>query len=293
MPPKGVICPPARLGSVTRHHGGHRLALRRMIDIGVQSNTYGPTRSTKAAAEDDLARARKCESRQAMVDFVRQLSGSRARALPGVATTACGAMPAKPGVPQQMAASGAGAAQPKILPQQTLGEALAEAARLRDTINEQNKTINEQNETIVWFGERMASMGEKVSANVTSAKSTGKKVKGTGEKVKGTGKGKKGTKDKSAARGDLELFDVLGVGEAAIDDRGHAIRTAFGYCLCVKCGGFSRDEQGRCKLPGAQCTGRFGSRDATGRLEAAGRARLRRITRILEGRHPTEAGRKL
>ena len=69
-----------------------------------------------------------------------------------------------------MAASGAGAAQPKILPQQTLGEALAEAARLRDTINEQNETINEQNETIVWFGERMASMGEKVSAKVASAK---------------------------------------------------------------------------------------------------------------------------
>ena len=168
--------------------------------IGIRPrHTYGPTRTTKAASEDDLARARKCESRQAMVDFVRQLSGSRERALPGVATTACGAMPAKPGVPQQMAASGAGAAQPKILPQQTLGEALAEAARLRDTINEQNETINEQNETIVWFGEGMASMGEKVSAKVTSAKSTGKKVKGTGEKVKGTGKGKKGTKDKSAA----------------------------------------------------------------------------------------------
>ena len=269
-----------------------RVRIRKLNDIG-QRVTLGPTRTTKAAAEDDLARARKCESRQAMVDFVRQLSGSRERALPGVATTACGAMPAKPGVPQQMAASGAGAAQPKILPQQTLGEALAEAARLRDTINEQNKTINEQNETIVWFGERMASMGEKVSAKVTSAKSTGKKVKGTGEKVKGTGKGKKGTKDKSAARGDLELFDVLGVGEAAIDDRGHAIRTAFGYCLCVKCGGLSRGEQGRRTLLGAQCTGRFGSRDATGRLEDVGRARLRRITRILEGRHPTEAGRKL
>ena len=97
----------------------------------------------------------------------------------------------------------------------------------------------------------------------------------------------------AAAGDDLELFDVLGVGEAAIDDRGHAIRTAFGYCLCVKCGGFSRDEQGRCKLLGAQCTGRFGSRDATGRLEDVGRARLRRITRILEGRHPAEAGRKL
>ena len=88
MPPKGVICPPARLGSVARNHGGHRLALRRMIDIGVQSNTYGPTRSTKAAAEDDLARARKCRSRRDMLEFVRRLSGSRKRALPGAAGAA-------------------------------------------------------------------------------------------------------------------------------------------------------------------------------------------------------------
>ena len=75
MPPKGFICPPARVGSVFRHnHHGHRLALPRMKDIGVLWKTYGPTRSTKAAAEEDLARARRCESRAAMVEFVRQLA---------------------------------------------------------------------------------------------------------------------------------------------------------------------------------------------------------------------------
>ena len=51
-----------------------------MLDLGVRLPTYGPARSTRAAAEDDLARARKCESRRAMLDFVRQLSGSRDRA---------------------------------------------------------------------------------------------------------------------------------------------------------------------------------------------------------------------
>ena len=69
-----------------------------------------------------------------------------------------------------MAASGAGAAQPKILPQQTLREALADAARLRERVARQRDTINEQNETIEWFGERMASMGAKVAKKLASAK---------------------------------------------------------------------------------------------------------------------------
>ena len=56
------------------------MQLPKMIDIGARCPTKGPVRSTKAAAEEDLARARRCESRQAMLDFVRQLSGSRDQA---------------------------------------------------------------------------------------------------------------------------------------------------------------------------------------------------------------------
>ena len=80
MPAKGFARPLAQLGSVSAHYQTYRMQLPKMIDIGARCPTKGPVRSTKAAAEEDLARARRCESRQAMLDFVRQLSGSRDQA---------------------------------------------------------------------------------------------------------------------------------------------------------------------------------------------------------------------
>ena len=69
--------------------------------------------------------------------------------------------------------------------------------------------------------------------------------------------------------------------------RGHAIRAAYGYSVCVRCGAYARDVRGRCRSLGRECLGRFGGTGEHGRLDSAGRARQRRVHKILEGRHPT------
>ena len=74
--PKGATRPPCRCGSVVP-------MWEKGYAVGIWSGSRriaGPNRSTRAAAEDDLARARRCEDRQAMLDFVCQLRQEHADA---------------------------------------------------------------------------------------------------------------------------------------------------------------------------------------------------------------------
>ena len=74
MPPKSVLQPPSQLGFTAEHHGKYRLQLSAMRELGMSAPTCGPSRATKAAADDDLAQARTCASRRDMLDFVLALS---------------------------------------------------------------------------------------------------------------------------------------------------------------------------------------------------------------------------
>ena len=79
MPPSGPRClPPSELGGVYKHHGGFRMQVSASMAgfRGVATRIVrGPQRKEILRARQDLARARKCPSREAMVAFV--LGGCR------------------------------------------------------------------------------------------------------------------------------------------------------------------------------------------------------------------------
>ena len=68
-----LLRPPHELGIVVWNNGGFRVHLAAMLELGASSATRGPNRTTKAAANKDLAKARKCASRKEMLEFVRAL----------------------------------------------------------------------------------------------------------------------------------------------------------------------------------------------------------------------------
>ncbi len=80
MPPRCL--PPSELGGVYKHHGGFRMQLSRSLRIGGATNraVRGPVRTRYSKARADLARARTCASREAMVAFVS--GGCRQENLP-------------------------------------------------------------------------------------------------------------------------------------------------------------------------------------------------------------------
>ena len=71
MPQKGVLNSPRRLGCVENQGNGYRLQIN-VAEHG--GHVRGPTRATRAEAEEDLAKARQCTTRKDMVDFVGALS---------------------------------------------------------------------------------------------------------------------------------------------------------------------------------------------------------------------------
>ena len=76
MPPRCL--PPSELGGVYKHHGGFRMQVSASMAAfrGVATRIVrGPQRKRILRARQDLARARKCPSREAMVAFV--LGGCR------------------------------------------------------------------------------------------------------------------------------------------------------------------------------------------------------------------------
>ena len=71
MPPRCL--PPSQLGQIYKHHGGFRVQLSASMAgfRGVATRIVrGPVRPKYLRARQDLARARKCPSREAMVAFV-------------------------------------------------------------------------------------------------------------------------------------------------------------------------------------------------------------------------------
>ncbi|CAK0854279.1 unnamed protein product [Prorocentrum cordatum] len=86
----------------------------------------------------------------------------------------------------------------------------------------------------------------------------------------------------------------LGLLEASVDlwtPRWPASRTSGDFRKLLETSAVRSDmsDRGRCKILGSTCRRRLGARDESGRFDSAGRARFRRITRILEGQHPTRA----
>ncbi|CAK0862234.1 unnamed protein product [Prorocentrum cordatum] len=60
-------------------------------------------------------------------------------------------------------------------------------------------------------------------------------------------------------------FLAISAGEVATEDElGHAILASHGYCMCIRCGSYSRDRKGRCRALGKPCPRRFGGRDESG-----------------------------
>ena len=81
MPPRCL--PPSQLGQIYKHHGGFRVQLSASMAgfRGVATRIVrGPQREEILRARQDLARARKCPSREAMVAFLS--GGCRQENLP-------------------------------------------------------------------------------------------------------------------------------------------------------------------------------------------------------------------
>ena len=98
MPPKSVLQPPSQLGITVEHYGKYRLQLSAMRELGMSAPIRGPSRATKAAADDDLAQARTCASRRDMLDFVLALSKTHLIAVQvdGVSQSGANSVPGMP-----------------------------------------------------------------------------------------------------------------------------------------------------------------------------------------------------
>ena len=65
MAPKGATKPPSQLGIIQSRKGGFRVQVL---------TAFGPHRQTEDEAKNDLLRARRCTSREEMIEFVRELA---------------------------------------------------------------------------------------------------------------------------------------------------------------------------------------------------------------------------
>ena len=73
MPQRGQKRPLVDLGWLEVNQKGQgRIGLSKMPELGVKRKTTGPWRPERVA-EEDLEKARRCESRQEMLEFVRAL----------------------------------------------------------------------------------------------------------------------------------------------------------------------------------------------------------------------------